>query len=166
MLHHEASAILHHLMEMRQKQFLEGAANLAKPFLDQFSEYDNDESIQITETKIYIGLNDSHTKKQEHKTERYLSILKDVCKNYHVAFSVDIEEGGYFHDDGEYTEEVSLILVMLDADKKVVQEIAKDLCNFFRQESVLITENHVTGYFIKGEPLLKNETVSVVSEDK
>ena len=32
---------------------------------------------------------------------------------------------------------------------KKVNEIAKDLCVFFRQESVLITENKVRSYFIK-----------------
>lgn len=61
---------------------------------------------------------------------------------------MDIEEGGYFHDDGEYTEETSLVLVLVNPDRNTVKEIAKDLCTFFHQESVLVTEGHIEGYFI------------------
>ena len=100
------------------------------------------------ETKIYVGLNDGETKEQLFKTEKYLNLLKNVCKNYHIAFSVDIEEGGYFHDNGEYTEETSLVLILIDVDRNTVREIAKDLCTFFRQESVLVTEDLVKGYFL------------------
>ena len=106
--------------------------------------------LQMTETRIYVGLNDAQTKEQKHETEKYMSVLKNVCRSYHVAFSVDIEHGGYYHDDGEYTEETSFILVLINADQKVINEIAKDLCTFFHQESVLVTQNHIDGYFISG----------------
>ena len=109
------------------------------------------EKLQITETRMYIGLNDAQTKEQKYETEKYMSILKNVCRTYHVAFSVDIENGGYYHDDGEYTEETSFVLVLLNADQKVVNDIAKDLCTFFHQESVLVTQNHIDGYFISGD---------------
>ncbi len=103
----------------------------------------------MTETRIYVGLNDSQTLKQEFKTEKYISILKNVCRNYHVPFSFTIAQGGYFHDDGQYTQETTLVLSLIDAESKTVAEIAKDLCVFFNQESVLITENNVKAYFIK-----------------
>ena len=32
----------------------------------------------MTETKIYVGLNDSVTMKQKLDTDRYINILKDV----------------------------------------------------------------------------------------
>ena len=103
----------------------------------------------MTETKIYIGLNDQETLSQTHDTETYISILKEVCKNYHVGFSFSTDQGGYFHEDGRYTQETTLVLSLIDADKTVVNEIAKDLCVFFRQESVMITENLVRSYYIK-----------------
>ena len=101
----------------------------------------------MIETRIYVGLNDADTKAQKHETREYIS-MKNVCRNYHVAFSMDIEQGGYFHDDGEYTEETSLILVLVNPDRNTVREIAKELCTFFHQESVLVTEDHMDGYFI------------------
>ncbi len=119
----------------------------------QINNSDNEKTM-MTETRIYVGLNDAETKKQIYETKKYLSLLKNVCKSYNVAFSVEVEEGGYFHNNGEYTEETSLVLILIDADKEVVKEIANDLCTFFNQESVLITENNIKGYFIGKEELL------------
>ncbi len=102
----------------------------------------------MIETKIYVGLNDSVTKTQIFETEKYISILRNVCFAYHTPFSFDVEEGGYIHENGEYTRETSLILSLIDADRTTVNEIAKDLCVFFHQESVMITEDLIRTYFI------------------
>ena len=99
--------------------------------------------------QIYVGLNDSVTHEQKFDTEKYVDILKDVCRNYHVAFSVYTVNGGYFHDDGSYVEETSLILTLMDTDKKIVEEIAKDLCVFFHQESVMVTASDSEVYFVE-----------------
>ena len=142
-------AILYRLLEDRKKQLIKNNApsrrngrsgGVPAPAASK--------KLHMTETRIYIGLNDAQTKEQIHETEKYMSVLKYVCRNYHVAFSVDIEHGGYFHDDGEYTEETSFVLQLINADRSVVCEIAKDLCTFFHQESVLVTENRIDGYFI------------------
>ena len=103
----------------------------------------------MTETKIYVGLNDAETRKQEFETAQYVSILKNVCKSYQVPFSFSFAEGGYIHEDGQYTEELSLVISLIDAEKKTINEIAEDLCVFFRQESVLITEDRVRAYSVK-----------------
>jgi hypothetical protein len=102
----------------------------------------------MTETKIYVGLNDSETRRQEFETEKYASILKTVCRSYHVSFSFALVQGGYIHEDGEFTQENSLVLSLIDADPTVVEAISRDLCAFFNQESVLITESQVKAYFI------------------
>ena len=145
-----ADVLLHHMMERKEPD-----ASTEMPIHgnqpDSASYIGNRRYVQMMETRIYVGLNNAETKEQKFETEKYLNILKDVCRNYHVAFSVDIEEGGYYHEDGNYTEENSFVLVLIDADRNTVQEIAKDLCTFFRQESVLVTENRVDGYFIYQE---------------
>ncbi len=103
----------------------------------------------MTETKVYVGLNDSETLTQMHDTEKYISVLKHVCMSYHVAFSFSVGQGGYFHEDGRFTQEVSLVLTLLDAEEETVNEIAKDLCAFFRQESVMITQSEVRTYYVR-----------------
>ena len=103
----------------------------------------------MKEIKIYVGLNDAVTKKQLFDTEKYIKILKGVCFAYHTPFSFDVIEGGYIHENGEYTKETTLELTLIGAKKNTIKEISKDLCAFFNQESVLITENRIRSYFIK-----------------
>lgn len=98
---------------------------------------------ELTETQVYIGLNDAETKKQEHETDRYVSVLKKVCVDHGVPFSFDIVNGGYIHDDGEYTEEKTIVLTFINVPQGTVDDIARDLCVFFHQESVLITDDRV-----------------------
>ena len=102
----------------------------------------------MTETKIYVGLNDSVEKRQLLETEKYISVLRNVCYAYNTPFSFGVEEGGYIHESGEYTRETTLVLTLIDTDKTIVSEIAKDLCTFFHQESVLITEGVVRAYYV------------------
>ncbi|MBO4575318.1 MAG: hypothetical protein J5708_08365 [Bacteroidales bacterium] len=105
----------------------------------------------MIETKIYIGLNDATTKQQKHSTETYVDIMKYVCKSYHVPFAFSINEGGYFHENGDYTQERILLISLMDADKQKAESIAKDLCAFFHQESVMVTESVVSVSFIKDD---------------
>ena len=103
----------------------------------------------MTETRVYIGLNDSETGTQIYDTEKYISILKHVCRSYHVPFSFSSQQGGYFHEDGRYTQETTLVISLIDIPEETVNEIAKDLCAFFHQESVLITAGAIRSYFVK-----------------
>jgi hypothetical protein len=100
------------------------------------------------ETKIYVGLNDSVTKTQLFETEKYINLLRNVCYAYKTPFSFGLEEGGYIHENGDYTRETTLVLTLIDAERKIIDEIAKDLCTFFHQESVMITKGLVEAYFI------------------
>ena len=134
-------ALLNHIINNMQEQRKKALSGAEHERLDN-------EVIRMTETRIYIGLNDAETKKQKYETEKYLGVLKKVCQSYHVAFSVDIEAGGYFHEDGTYTEETSFVLLLIAVERGIVQRIAKDLCVFFNQEAVLVTENHIEGYLV------------------
>ena len=109
---------------------------------------ENSGKIQMVETRLFVGLNDAETKKQLFDTEQYMQQLKKLCFTYHVPFSVGIEEGGYFHENGQYVEEKTLVLTLIDAEKDTIQKIAKDLRVLFHQESVLLTEEVVRGCYI------------------
>ncbi len=103
----------------------------------------------MIESKIYIGLNDLTTNTQLFENERYIKILRNVCYSYKVPFSFSIQEGGYIYESGEYARETSLVLTLIDAKKSIVDDIAKDLCAFFHQESVLVTESQIQARFIR-----------------
>ena len=106
----------------------------------------------MKKTDIYIGLNDQDTKEQKFETGKYISILKNVCISYGVPFSFSVIEGGYIHESGEYTQVKTLVLSLIGTERSLIEEIARDLCAFFHQESVLITSGEVESYFIS-EPL-------------
>ena len=97
----------------------------------------------LEETKVYIGLNDMETKEQKLQTEHYVSVLKKICATYGVPFSFNVVEGGYMHDDGEYTEEKSIVLSFIDVPQETVDDVAKEACVLFHQESVLITVDQI-----------------------
>ena len=101
------------------------------------------------QAKIYVGLNDATKHEQLFEKERYVSVLKNVCRSYHTAFSYDVINGGYFHEDGTYVEENSLELTLLDVSDELVKEIAKDLCAFFHQESVMAVYSEPEVEFIQ-----------------
>lgn len=52
------------------------------------------------------------------------------------------------HEDGEYTQENTIVISLIDVKKKLIHEIAKELCALFHQESVLITEGHIRSYYV------------------
>ncbi len=103
----------------------------------------------MVETKIYIGLNDLTTNTQLFENEKYIRILRNVCYSYKVPFSFNVQEGGYIYENGEYARETSLVLTLIDVDQAVVSDIAKDLCVFFHQESVLVAENQIQAYLVR-----------------
>ena len=108
-------------------------------------------------SEIYIGLHDSTTKTQLFENEKYIKVLRNVCHSYKVPFSFGIQEGGYIYENGEYARETSLVLTLIDVEKAVVNDIAKDLCAFFRQESVLVTESEIQAYFVSEKPECDSE---------
>ena len=103
----------------------------------------------MKEITISVGLNDAVTKRQEYETEMYVDVMKHVCQSYHVPFSFIVSEGGYFHENGDYTQEKTLVIALIDPEEGIAEAIAKDLCTFFHQESVLITESKVRVYYIR-----------------
>ena len=131
---------------VKQRLLQQLRAQLKQRLVEDVSE--SDRKIQMIETRLYVGLNDSETKEQIFETEQYLQQLKNLCFTYHVPFSVGIEEGGYFHDNGDYVEEKTLVLTLIDAEKDTIQKIAEDLCALFHQETVLLTEDVVRGCYI------------------
>ena len=103
----------------------------------------------ISQTTIYIGLNDSETGVQKYDSEKYISILKKVCKHHKLAFTIQTINGGYFHEDGRYTEENTLMLKLVGVPEETVMELAKEFCVLFNQESVMVTTSPTTVVFVK-----------------
>ena len=107
------------------------------------------EKIKIPTYDIYIGLNDADTRQQKFDTDRYFKIVKNVLKNYKVGFSIKTSTGGYFHDDGDFVQENSIVVTLIGAKEDNVNEIAADLCAFFNQEEVMVSASEIETYSVR-----------------
>ena len=108
----------------------------------------------MLEARIYVGLHDKDSHEQRHDTETCKSVLKEVCKSYQTPFSLQVIEGGYYHDDGTWVEENTLLVTLIGAPRIKIYRIAKELCNVFNQESVLITVDTVLKFSVHDDPEL------------
>ena len=111
----------------------------------------------MVQTQVYIGLNDAETRAQKYDTERYVELSRQVCIEHKMPFSFDVISGGYIHDDGEYTEENTIMLTFIDADQEAVDEIARDLFRLFNQESVLVTTDRIRARMVREVPRAQGE---------
>ena len=97
---------------------------------------------------ISVGLNDKDEKSQKIQTERVLRLVMHCCRGYSMAFSSYLQDGGYIHDNGEYVLEKSVCIVLIDPEPTLIEELARDLCAFLNQESVMVTTEEIECRFI------------------
>jgi len=103
---------------------------------------------EVDRYTISVGLNDSESYRQEIETERILRLVSNCCKEYGTSYSCALQTGGYLDESGHFTAENSLALSFVDGNADIVNEIAKDLCVFLHQESVLVTVDKVKRYYV------------------
>ena len=106
----------------------------------------------MIESRIYVGLCDRDSHEQIYDTETYKEALKNICRNHKSPFSLQVIEGGYFHDDGSWVGENTLLITLIGTPQMVVYKIAKEVCKAFHQESVMITGNSVLRFNVHDDP--------------
>ena len=106
----------------------------------------------MIESRIYVGLCDRDSHEQIHDTETYKEALKNICRNHKSPFSLQVIEGGYFHNDGSWVDENTHLITLIGTPQIVVYKIAKEVCTAFHQESVMITSNAVVRFNVHDDP--------------
>ena len=103
----------------------------------------------VTRYNIYIGLNDMDEYEQKFDTETYMRIAKYAAHIYAGGFTISKTTGGFVHENGVFVEENSIVISLFDANETQVEELATNLCTFFKQESVLVTKENVEMYEVQ-----------------
>ena len=98
----------------------------------------------MIESRIYVGLCDRDSHEQIHDTKTYKEALKNICRNH--------KSPGYFHNDGSWVDENTLLITLIGTPQMVVYKIAKEVCTAFHQESVMITSNAVVRFNVHDDP--------------
>ena len=87
--------------------------------------------------KVYVGLNDQLTKKQEIETEKALIDVSEYLANHFEGATVYNGIGVYKHNDGTVVRENSLIIELVFVDDNMVNEMINHFRVIFNQESVM-----------------------------
>ena len=97
--------------------------------------------------KLYFGLFDQKSHKQEIRTEDALQIIADYIASNFDGGTVYSGFGCYRHEDGSTVQEPSLIVEMLDCKYDDIEKMLSEIKFILNQESVLITESELKYQF-------------------
>lgn len=89
---------------------------------------------------LTIGLNDKDTKTQRYDTITAYKMVENILQQYTDGYTMYQANGGYKHNDGTFTNEISLRVELLFVDELTCRIIAnkiksKDILN---QESIAL----------------------------
>ena len=87
--------------------------------------------------KVYVGLNDQLTKKQEIETETAMVIVSEYLANHFEGATVYNGIGVYKHNDGTVVRENSLIIELVFVDDNTVNEMINHFREILNQESIM-----------------------------
>lgn len=87
--------------------------------------------------KVYIGLNDQETKKQEIDTETAMIKVSEYLANHFEGATVYNGIGVYKHNNGTVVRENSLIIELVFVSNEDVMKMINHFRVIFNQESVM-----------------------------
>lgn len=97
--------------------------------------------------KLYFGLYDQETHKQEIRTVDALQIIADYIASNFGGGTVYSGFGCYRHEDGSTVQEPSLIVEMVDVSFDDIEKMHREIKFILNQESVLVTVSELKYQF-------------------
>ena len=88
--------------------------------------------------RLYMGLNDKDTKKQEISTEEAYNVFNGLVLRMFDGATVWSAKGVYTHDDGTQVSENTLCCELVFADYIKVKKFVQQLKQIFNQESIAV----------------------------
>ena len=88
--------------------------------------------------KVFVGLNDSESKKQEIKTEDAMSLVSLYLASHFDGATVYNGIGVYRHEDGTIVRENSLIIELVYVSDFMVESLVNHCKTILNQESIMI----------------------------
>lgn len=107
------------------------------------------ENNEIIMYKLYVGLNDKDTKKQEIPTKKAIDIIcKCLAKQGITGMTEYLGNGVYTHTDGTKTIEKSYIIEMFFVERIQIVNAISDIKTLLNQEAVVLCEQKVKSELI------------------
>ena len=98
--------------------------------------------------EIFVGIKDKDSYEELLSVDDFKNILKEICVEKQINFSLITQLGGYTHDKG-YTTETSMRVVIIGANKGEIKRIADWLKIRINTDTVLVTKTKIEYCFMK-----------------
>ncbi len=98
--------------------------------------------------EIFVGIKDKDSYEELLSVDDFKHILKEICVEKQINFSLITQLGGYTHDKG-YTTETSMRVVIIGANKGEIKRIADWLKIRINTDTVLVTKTKIEYCFMK-----------------
>ena len=88
--------------------------------------------------KVFVGLNDRESKKQEIPTEDAMSLVSFYLASHFDGATVYPAVGVYRHEDGTIVRESSLVIELVFVSEFMVESLVQHCQKTLNQESIMI----------------------------
>lgn len=97
---------------------------------------------------LYVGLNDKNTYKQEITDEDAMETVEKICTEHASGVTVQTAKGAWTDENGEVTNENTIICYFEGCDRETVETVADELIKELNQNCILIkTNTEITEYY-------------------
>ena len=90
--------------------------------------------------RVFIGLNDSKSHKQEISDDTAMEIVKSYCYDHFEGATVSHGYGLYKHNNGDKVQESTIIVELFYLSDKDVQDFVNHVKYMLNQESIAVVK--------------------------
>ena len=101
---------------------------------------------------IYTVLLDNDNEESElnnYSTGKLVHLIQTICKSYVGKFTVRKEESGYIYENGTMRRNDCFVLNFFDTGEDTINNIAADLCAFFKCKDVCVNRREEYRHIVK-----------------
>lgn len=96
--------------------------------------------------EIFIGIKDKDSYEEILNIDDFKDILREICVEKEINFSLLTQLGGYNHNKG-YTTETSLRIIIIGINEQEVNLLSQELKKKINTDTVLITKTEIEYIF-------------------
>ena len=96
--------------------------------------------------EIFIGIKDKDSYEEILSIDDFKDILREICVDKEINFSLLTQLGGYKHNKG-YTTETSLRIIIIGINEHEVNLLSQELKKKINTDTVLITKTEIEYVF-------------------
>lgn len=96
--------------------------------------------------EIFIGIKDKDSYEEILSIDDFKDLLREICVEKEINFSLLTQLGGYSHNKG-YTTETSLRIIIIGINEQEVNLLSQELKKKINTDAVLITKTEIEYIF-------------------